>query len=640
MTVGGDFVREPESAHMPRERSGSSRQVEVYRVTIGDDGKPTNLAVLKTKEHKRARFALDGPDDSPSHSSSSSSSDSSGPSDASRASKRRRKRPKAMTDPTSEASSMFLTAYSTSIYEGTNKAAFNAVLGLKRRPEDTLNHSPSKLSRILLSPGDKTSHVLEDGPLNDKTVATASNPYLELYGRSIYESARRAALTALMKKRKAEDGIDEPSFKRSCPDNSERGERERFDALRAVVGPGMATAIKDMLRSALRTESAGFRRLKRIPWSPSPSEPNSDNDHDDDDPKGHRGVLRETGAPSGTEQDSEDGEDEDDDRGGNEGAIRESREMSDLRQRSDKETTPVAENDRTMGRSGVDWAGHPPVQRDEDDDVYVIRTDDWSPNGRRAQMFKERGNEIPGDKKDGTNSGETQAKTDQDDGKKNTAKAKEVEKASVVNTYNYKSVPPLPRRPNGNEAYECPPERPEDDYMMSGALGPESPVRDPVPTTDKTTGDGKDGAKGEETEADTNQDVGNKRTDDSEPVPDEFESDPREGTEPEVEEPEIGDPESPIDDATLHLIIKDQVDLELHRTMLRNIAAAHDPVASERLKLEEEAKKAIKEAESREFEQSLLEDSDGELSGFDDGSDDEDEGDEADGGEAVTDEES
>ena len=58
-----------------------------------------------------------------------------------------------------------------------------------------------------------------------------------------------------------------------------------------------------------------------------------------------------------------------------------------------------------------------------------------------------------------------------------------------------KFEPPLPNRPNGNEVYECPPLRPEDDYMMSGALGPGSPVHSSTSHSHKDAGNGKDGVK-------------------------------------------------------------------------------------------------------------------------------------------------
>lgn len=52
---------------------------------------------------------------------------------------------------------------------------------------------------------------------------------------------------------------------------------------------------------------------------------------------------------------------------------------------------------------------------------------------------------------------------------------------SAISTYDWRSEPPLKQRPGSmHEAYESEPMRPEDDYMMSGALGPASPVRSPV----------------------------------------------------------------------------------------------------------------------------------------------------------------
>lgn len=52
---------------------------------------------------------------------------------------------------------------------------------------------------------------------------------------------------------------------------------------------------------------------------------------------------------------------------------------------------------------------------------------------------------------------------------------------SVISNYDWRSEPPLKERPGLKcDAYECQPLRPEDDYMMSGALGPASPVRSPT----------------------------------------------------------------------------------------------------------------------------------------------------------------
>lgn len=52
---------------------------------------------------------------------------------------------------------------------------------------------------------------------------------------------------------------------------------------------------------------------------------------------------------------------------------------------------------------------------------------------------------------------------------------------SVVSTYDWRAEPPLKQQPSSmHEAYESQPLRPEDDYMMSGALGPASPIRSPV----------------------------------------------------------------------------------------------------------------------------------------------------------------
>ncbi|TID20135.1 hypothetical protein E2P81_ATG07441 [Venturia nashicola] len=52
---------------------------------------------------------------------------------------------------------------------------------------------------------------------------------------------------------------------------------------------------------------------------------------------------------------------------------------------------------------------------------------------------------------------------------------------SVASTYDWRSEPPLKQQPGSMyDAYESQPLRPEDDYMMSGALGPASPVRSPV----------------------------------------------------------------------------------------------------------------------------------------------------------------
>ncbi|RDI86233.1 hypothetical protein Vi05172_g3864 [Venturia inaequalis] len=606
--VGDEFVRKSDSARLPRKRTQSSRQIDIYGAIIGNDGKPTNLAVLKTKGRKRVRFALDGPDAHPSDSSSSSSSDSS---DSFPASKKKKKRQKVIADSMSDASSLFLRAYSVSIYESSRQAAFKAVLGRKRKAKDTLEQPSSKRSRNVLLLDQEDSHDVGVNAQLAKTVMTSLTPFFATFSRSIYQAARKAAFTAAMKKRKAEEEIVEPSSKRSCPDNSEQGEQERFDALRTVVGIEMATAIRDLLRRSLLKATADFRRRKRISWSPSSDKHDSDNDHDTDDHGGgQRGVMRETEEHNRSRQASDTDNDEDNNHEGGEDVVREIREHSSPRQESDEfndedsnednnhegdedatqevtemnvsrqgsdnETAPVAGNDRTMGGSNFDWGVHPPVHRDEDDDEYVIRTDKWSPNGKESQLYNKLCNEKTGDEKDGTKEEETEAET-----------------ISGPN--------------NSTELAEPEPEVTEAEVVEPEAAEPE--VAEP------------ELAEPEVAEPEL-----------AEPELAELELVEPELAEPEAVESEVAEAESPIDPATLYLIAAEQGQDEIDRTILRNIAEANDPVARERLRLEELERMEAKQEESEAFEKSLLDDSDEELSGFDDGDggDDEEEDEDSD----------
>lgn len=57
---------------------------------------------------------------------------------------------------------------------------------------------------------------------------------------------------------------------------------------------------------------------------------------------------------------------------------------------------------------------------------------------------------------------------------------------SVIGTYDWRSEPPLKQQPDSiYEAYVSKPLRPEDDYMMSGGLGPGSPAQSPVRHTEE-----------------------------------------------------------------------------------------------------------------------------------------------------------
>ncbi|TLD38591.1 hypothetical protein E2P81_ATG01134 [Venturia nashicola] len=522
----------------------------------------------------------------------------------------------------------YLDAFSTAIYYKARLTAFKVENRLKRKRQDEPASSTSKCARGSRPEGREYSlgsDKLLSQNVTDVTesVTAALDLFFEALSRSIYESARKAAFSAEMKRRKAEHDIDVPPSKRSCP--TERG---RFDALREVVGVRMATTVQDLLHCTLRKATAGFRRRKRISWSPFTSK------HDANDHGGHRGVLRDTQEPSNPRPES----DEDNDQVRDSRNINANQEVGEIgtwqRQQSDNGPAPVSENHRITGESSVDWGGHPPVQRDEDEDEYVIRTDNWISDGKRSQPFDKLSNKNSGDGKDGANGEETEVEGSQDDGG-NTVKAKDGKEGSVVGIYDYRNEPPLPRWPNGNEAYECPPERPEDDYMMSGAIGPESPVRPPAPFN-ITIGDVRDVAKEGATEVNTNQEDDNKTTGEAERPPDEPRLGPNNSTKaanPEVEDaavadpepadPEVADPQSPIDQVTLHLIAEEEVELEFQRIVERNIAEEKDPVARERLRREDDARKAIKQMESDELMKSILEDSDNECADFDD-SDEED----------------
>lgn len=481
-----------------------------------------------------------------------------------------------MAEVTSTAIPAFLEAISTAVYNKARLTAFNVESRLKRKRQDDPESSTFKRARAS-RPEDEEFFLNSDGFLGQSigdvttSVTAALSPFFEALSLSIYDSARKAAFTAEMKKRKSEDEIEEPSPKRPRP-NAERGERERFSALRAVVGIRMATAIQDLLRGALRKATADFRRRRRISWSPSPSKHDSDDDDDDEDDDEHganEGVVRDTEKTNSSRQEPDDDEgddDEGDNHRGNAGAIKANEDGA--RHRPNNEHTPVSGSNR-------DWGGHPPVRRDEDEKNFVVRTNDFISDGEGN--FIRRDKENPGDEKDDSKGGKTEAKTNETDGKRNTAKSREGEEESVVGTYDYRNEPPLPRRPHGNEAYECTPERPEDDYMMSGAIGPESAIGSPARSS-TNAGDEKDGAKQQETESDTNRHDGNKSINEHEPPPDEPETGPNNATElaepelaePELAEPEVAEPESPIDQATLDRIAVEQKILEIQRTMERN----------------------------------------------------------------------
>lgn len=569
--VGDKLVPKSNSVRAPRERIEGSRQTTIYRTTV-ENRRFTTLAVKKTSGRKRARFALGGPDGS----SSDSSSDPSGPSNAPRASKK--KRQKYIAESISKASSMFLNAFSMSIYETAKQAAFTAEQRLKRKAEDALEPPSSKRPRILLFPGKEIFQVLGDRAELAKAITTALHPFFEAFSRSIYETARKAAFDAEIKKRKAKDELDEPSSKRSRPDNSEEGEQERFAALRTVVGTKLARAIQSFINGMIRKRTHSFCRRHKIPWTPPPIklDGDDDDDHDEDDEDDHGGSEDIGGPGHGPDNDGDKDE-------------------------------------------------------DEADDDYVITTDHLTPDGKGGH--KKRGNENTCDGKYGVKGGETETETNQDDGKKSTDRSEQGEE----------------RRDRGGGSEE------ERDDNSNGSHGStESRGND---NSDKRGSDGGQDSEDDKRPKDKDDEESNSespRDDDDNGQDDDDNNDgPQQSSDamgpywkdsgaPHVEpktrlhnSADAIEPDSPIDQATLDRIAAEQRELEIQRTMERNIAEANDPVARERVRREEEARRAAEQAQIEEIKQSLMEDSDDELSGFDD-SDGEDEEDE----EAVTDEES